>query len=233
MKLKSYEDIKQFIHPDKKNIKIIIKPIEEFYNYKYKKYWIRNQQFQNNPLRYYNWKMNMLWSEKVHFVNEVVEKKYFDTEYYGWCDIGYFRNRGSMDTNIRFLTRWPNNNKINRLNKNKIHYGLLNNNKRFIYSIYNQINNKNTNKLPRIPINPNIVCFSGGFFIVHCTKAKFWKELYDNKLKLYFENNYLVKDDQIIVLDCIVTKETLPHFIVYTENISEKSNWFMFQRILL
>ena len=120
----------------------------------------------------------MLWSEKVHFVYEVVKKKYFDTDYYGWCDIGYFRNRKLLDMSLRFLVNWPNNNKINKLNKDKIHYGLLNNNRTFLNDMYNKINNKNKDNLPIIQTNPNIVCFSGGFFILHHKKAKFWKKLF-------------------------------------------------------
>ena len=184
----------------------------------------------------------MLWSEKVHFVYEVVKKKYFDTEYYGWCDIGYFRNRKDNivdndielnDTDIKLLTNWPDNHKIQKLDKKKIHYGLLNNNRQFLDNIHNQINNKTIHKLPTIQTNPNIIGFSGGFFILHHKKAKFWKKLYNNKLRLYFENNYLVKDDQIIVLDCILTNNTMHHFELHTENIRGKDNWFMFQRILL
>ena len=38
-----------------------------------------------------DWKINMLYSEKINFVKETLQKKYFDTEFYGWCDIGYFR----------------------------------------------------------------------------------------------------------------------------------------------
>ena len=83
-------------------IKIIIKPLEEFYNYKYKDYWIENHT--NNILLNDKscWELNMLWSEKIWFVNECIERKYFETEFYGWCDIGYFRNR-PYDINTRFI----------------------------------------------------------------------------------------------------------------------------------
>jgi len=29
------------------------------------------------------WELNMLWAEKIHFVKETIERKYFDTEFYG------------------------------------------------------------------------------------------------------------------------------------------------------
>jgi hypothetical protein len=44
----------------------------------------------------------MLWSEKISFVKETMDNQYFNTEYYGWCDIGYFRNR-SNDLHTVFL----------------------------------------------------------------------------------------------------------------------------------
>ena len=84
-------------------IKVIIKPLEQFYNYKYKDSWIENHK-KNYLLNYKSsWELNMLWSEKIWFLKETIEQKYFDTEFHGWCDIGYFRNR-STDTHTSKLT---------------------------------------------------------------------------------------------------------------------------------
>ena len=103
------------------NIKIIIKPFNQFYNYKYKDYWIRNHE-KNSLLNDKScWELNMLWAEKTSFVKETIERKYFDTCFYGWCDIGYFRNRTGEynDTNTSELINWPNYDKINALDKKK------------------------------------------------------------------------------------------------------------------
>ena len=111
-------------------IKVIIKPLEEFYNYKYKDYWIENHD-KNLLLNDKScWELNMLWAEKISFVKETIERKYFSSEFYGWCDIGYFRNRVGeyTDTNTRDLMNWPDTNKINQLDKNKIVYACINNN---------------------------------------------------------------------------------------------------------
>ena len=69
-----------------------------------------------------NWQVNMLWSEKIHFVKKVIEDKIFDTEFYGWCDIGYFRCRENMDIPQDAIQRWPDWNKIKSLSQNKIYY---------------------------------------------------------------------------------------------------------------
>ena len=114
-------------------IKVVIKPFTQFYNYKHADYWKRNN---DNPecklSRISEWRLNMLWCEKVHFVNETIEHKYFDTEYYGWCDIGYFRD--TLFPRFTMLAahtayskmihdKWPNPAKIDALDKTRVYYG--------------------------------------------------------------------------------------------------------------
>ena len=210
-------------------IKIILKPLEEFNNYKYKDYWIENHKkniLLNNMV---DWEVNMLWSEKIWFVDETIKKQYFDTDFYGWCDIGYFRNRYN-DLNVNSLKKWPNNITISNLNINTVHYACVNNNNKFLNNLYNLINNKNEIGLPIEPIPPEQNSIAGGFFIIHKNKIDWWCKTFDTKLNLYFKNNYLVKDDQIILIDCIFSDNK--NFTVYRENSDEYDNWFMFQRIL-
>jgi hypothetical protein len=171
----------------------------------------------------------MLWSEKVWFVHETVSKKYFDTEYYGYCDIGYFRNE-SNDMHTNFLSTWPSKNKLLTLDKSKIHYALVNNNLESMNALFRAVNNTNEQGLPIKEIPANQVSVAGGFFIGHRDKIDWWATTYDAKLKLYFENEYLVKDDQMIVIDCIMSN--LKQFQLHEEH-SNFDNWFMFQRLLL
>ena len=112
-----YTDENSCKYINKKNnnkIKIIIKPLFHFYNYKYKDYWIKNHQKNYLLNNKSSWELNMLWAEKIWFVNETIERRYFDTDFYGWCDIGYFRNRNN-DLNTCFLSMWPLNYKILQL----------------------------------------------------------------------------------------------------------------------
>ena len=215
----------------KKNPKIIIiiKPIEYFYNYKYKYFWIKNhtKNFLLNDKS--NWELNMLWSEKIWFVRETIERKYFDTEFYGWCDIGYFRNREN-DTHTRNLLNWGNNQVFLQNINNKICYACINNNNSYMNYLFKLVTNKNKEGLPcqEIPAHQNSI--AGGFFILHKDKIDWWCQTYDNKLVLYFNKDYLVKDDQIILVDCILSN--LHEFLLFLENEEEVDNWFMFQRIL-
>ena len=210
-------------------IKIIIKPFEEFYTYKYKDSWEKNHERNTLLNDRTEWRLNALWSEKVHFVHETMENKYFDTEFYAWCDIGYFRNRNE-DLHTDKLLHWPNYNTINKLDKNKIYYGCINNNNNYMNNLYNLINNKNSLGLPDKPMPPNQQSIAGGFFIIHKNKIDWWVNTYDTKLALYFKHNYLVKDDQIIIADCIFSQQT--EFVLFREENRNFDNWFMFQRIL-
>jgi hypothetical protein len=227
-----YTDEKSIEHINTQHnskIKVIIKPMEQFYNYKYKDYWIKNHE-KNILLKNKTcWELNMLWSEKVWFVNETANNKYYDTEFYGWCDIGYFRNRIN-DSNTSCLLNWSNEKKISLLTKEKIHYGCINTNKRFITQLHKLVNNKNNVGLPQNQIPTNQKSISGGFFILHNKLMPWWAKTYDNKLESYFKNNYLVKDDQIILVDCIFSNTNM--FNLFTEKLFY-DNWFMFQRILM
>ena len=208
-------------------IKVIIKSIEEFYNYKYKDFWIKNH-YKNYLLNEKSsWELNMLWSEKIQFVKDTIDNKYFDTEFYGWCDIGYFRNR-SDDTHTNKLTNWGNNQNILNTNIDKICYACVSNDNSYMNDLLKIVNNKNKYGLPVVPISPEQTSIAGGFFILHKNNIEWLSSTYDKKLKLYFENNYLVKDDQIILVDCILSN--LDRFTLFREDIQGLDNWFMFQR---
>ena len=211
------------------NIIIIIKPLEQFYNYKYKEYWIKNHKTNIYLNDKSCWELNMLWSEKIWFVNETIQNNYFDTEFYGWCDIGYFRNRNE-DLHTSKLINWPNYSIISTFDKNKVYYALVNNDNNQMSYLNKLISNKNNLGLPVNPIPPIQVSVAGGFFILHKTKINWWTKTYDLKLELYFKNNYLVKDDQMILIDCIFTD--INNFVLFKENNIYLDNWFMFQRLL-
>jgi hypothetical protein len=209
---------------------VILKPVEQFCTYKYKNKWMENHEKNYLLNEKVDWKLNMLWSEKINFVMETIKEKYFDTEYYGWCDIGYFRNRPN-DLNIGISRNWPSPKRINALFKNKIYYACINNNNEYINQLKSLVKNKNENGLPNTPIPPDQLSIAGGFFISHKQNLDWWHNEYYTKLKKYFDNNYLVKDDQIIVADCVFTNAEKFHLC--KETAANYDNWFLFQRFLL
>jgi hypothetical protein len=213
-------------------IKIVLKPLEQFYHYAKKDSWIKNHEKNIYLNGMIDWEVNMLWSEKIWFVNETIERKYFETDFYGWCDIGYFRNRPN-DLNTIYLNNWCNNiDDLLEKNKNKIMYACINNDFDYLNSLKKIVNTKTEKGLPIQPIPSTQNSFAGGFFILHKEKISFWLKTYDTLLKKYFENNYLVKDDQIILANCILDEDLKEHFTIFIENNLKYDNWFMFQRIL-
>jgi hypothetical protein len=208
---------------------MVLKPLTECYNYKYKDYFIENQ-LRNRLLHYIDWKLQMIWAEKIHFVSDAYSKGYFQSEWYGWCDIGYFRGRPN-DIQVGSIQHWPNPEKIAKLDTEKIYYARVNNDNKYFWGLVKHILQKNDNGLPSVPIPENQVSIAGGFFLIHYTKIYWWRNTYDDKLIAYFHNDYLVKDDQIIVIDCIANN--FPHFHLVQESDPKYDNWFLFQRYLL
>ena len=171
-----------------------------------------------------------LWNEKTHFLENVYNNQYFETDWYGWCDIGYFRGR-TCDLHVDLIKNWPNYNKIEKLDKKKIHYGNVNGNVERTYEIYRNIKKKNEKGLPIIQIPPDEIFIAAGFFLLYKDNINWWNFVHDEKLKLYMKHDYLVKDDQMIVLDNIVGH--IPRIKIHTEFTNGVfDNWFMFQRIL-
>ena len=211
-------------------IRLIIKPHQEFYNYKYRDDWMRNHEI-NTPLKdRVDWKVNMLWSEKIHFVHETKNNKYFDTDFYGWCDIGYFRCT-PRDLSKHQLNNWASTSKLNELKRDKIYYALVNNDESFIECLYNTVMNKNDVGLPILPIHPVQISVAGGFFLTYKDNVEWWRNTYDERLSLYFQHKYLVKDDQMIIIDCIFSN--LSRFCLCKEENEQYDNWFLFQRFLM
>jgi hypothetical protein len=224
----SYIVIEQLIESNKINskLKVIFKEWDEFYTYKWNSEWIinheKNDLLNNKSSFKTDWKLNMLWNEKVFFVHEAIDNQYFNSEWYGWCDIGYFRNSNTIN--------WPNPNKINNLNKNKIYYGLVCN-INVLEQLVGIVLNKNEINMPKVPIPTDQVSIAGGFFITHKSSLKWWKDTYYSRLNEYFKNNYLVKDDQIIIIDCIINN--LIQFELVHEVDPTKDEWFVFQNFLI
>ena len=179
-----------------------------------------------------DWRVNALWSEKAHFVCETIAQKYFDTEYYGWCDIGYFRGRTTgplRDLPMSQLRGWPNPTKIAVLNPDKIYYGCVNNDWAQIAHCIQVVNDPMQTR----GMDPRLNFIAGGFFMLHKTKAAWWAATYDAKLHRHFAQGRTVKDDQQIIADCVFSKDTQSHFHICREEGGKHDVWFLFQRALL
>ena len=213
-------------------IKVIMKEWDEFYGYKWKDNWIinhtKNNSFNHNSRFNTDWKLNLLWSEKINFIKETKDNKLFDSDWYGWCDIGYFRGGNNLTHND--IKNWPSIDKINSLDKDKIYYGRPGC-KNDLNNLFKVIMNKNKDNMPTIPISAGQISIAGGFFLSHKDKIDWWEITYYSRLNDYFTYNYLVKDDQMVIIDCILNNIT--KFILIEEDNPIKDKWFVFQSFLL
>jgi hypothetical protein len=210
-------------------IRVILKEHTEFYTHSLKKEWLKNHEKNILLNQKTEWKVNMLWSEKIAFVKEAKDRVYFDTEFYGWCDIGYFRceNRNMPYDQIK---DWPNSEKISVLQTNKIYYCQVCPDER-LETMFYQVMQKTEFGLPIEPIIPSQVSIAGGFFVSHKSKLGWWFDTFYNRLKLYFKYEYLVKDDQMIIIDCILND--FHQFELIEQQNPYYDRWFGFQTFLL
>lgn len=211
----SYNDVKKY---ESNTIKIIKKEFSEFYTFKqWGKQWIINHMknaYLNNKCE---WKLNMLWNEKINFVKEAVEKNHFNSNWFILCDIGYFRKNEPGTITTEQIKQWPNTTTIQKLDINKVYYGLVNKS-----NLNHMIA---TNQIPHSQVS-----IAGGFFIIHKKMIETWHTLYYNTIMEYYNNNMLIKDDQIIIVKSIIQNKDLFKLI---EEHTNANKWFVFQRFLL
>ncbi len=204
-------------------ITIVLRELEEFSTYSLKDKWQYNHSINPELNKLIEWKVNMLYAEKIAFVQDA-QKRCPEEEWFIWCDIGYFRRTITREQ----LYQWPNLDKIQQLDSQKIYYNFVQG-----YSTYNEsvrrIQNKNVHGLPSPPIQANQLSFAGGFFMIHRSKVSWWNDTYYAKLHLYFQHKYVVKDDQMLILNCIVEHPSDFHIV----RSANKHDWLFFQQYLL
>jgi hypothetical protein len=213
-------------------IRIVVKPLEEFRQYCHKDKWIENHAKNIWLNQKVGWEVSVLWAEKVHFVKETIQQGFFveaNPSWYGWCDIGYFRPQSGGCLTAPQIRAWPDPQKLAALDPSKIHYALVN---PYIIDIVNCIKNTDPHTgLPQPPIPPNQVSIAGGFFLTTTENLEHWATRFDQRLAQYFQHGALVKDDQIIIIDCILSDPI--RFQLHREETPGYDNWFMFQRLLM
>lgn len=230
----SYNYISHLINLDNPHIKVIIKLLTEFKLYKYHNQWVNNhKQSGLNLHENVSWELNMLWNEKVFFVEDTIKNEYFKTFYYGWCDIGYFRN--NLDNiHTKYLHNWPNMVTLLKqpFTNNVIHYACVQkNNELYKNELLHIKKHYEENQLDQPSSDLLKNYFAGGFFILKHQMIQDYTKIYEEKLEYYFNNSYTIKDDQTILTDIIATNQNL--FCIHNIFKSHFNEWFAFQKILL
>ena len=192
----SWDHICHLINLNDHRIKVIIKPLTEFKLYKYRHQWINNHTKSGlNLHENVGWELNMLWNEKVFFVEDTITNAYFRTFYYGWCDIGYFRNNHD-NIHTKYLNNWPN--MITLLKQpfinNLIHYACVQKDDQIYTNELLHIKRHYEDNLLEHPLSGLLKNYvAGGFFILKHQLIHNFVKIYQEKLEYYFKNNYTIK----------------------------------------
>jgi teichuronic acid biosynthesis glycosyltransferase TuaG len=195
----------------KSNIRIINRPIEEFYTYKYRDYWVENHDKNVLLNKMVDWKVVMLWCEKQQMVMDSM--KYFDTEFYGWVDIGYFRGHEAGDIQVENIKYWGN---CNHLSRDKVYYGCVDK-----YAIY---------KYGTSPIPHNQSSIAGGCYIGAKDTVIWWRNTFYEELNDFIVSGKLIKDDQYVIITAYYKYSNKFQLVIDNEY---NNKWFVFQRYLL
>jgi len=196
----TYNKIK---HLSNKRISFIIKEIEELTYYTYKKFWEQNQ-LKNSTLLNYDWKLAMLWCEKINMVKEIKDK--YNPEYCVWMDIGYWRD------NLKLFDKWL---YLDRVKNNKVYYNMIED-LEIVKNFY-----EDNNYIPETQIS-----IAGGFFISHTDIFNVYSDLFDFKLKQYIREGRFIKDDQMLIAEIAIENPNIFRFV------KGENDWFIFKKFL-
>jgi hypothetical protein len=162
----------------------------------------------------HNPNLYIIWNEKTKFVMDAIGNNFFDTNYFCWCDIGYFRDDNYHSKNFPTLT--------NITQKNKLYILQLHPFTSIEKDMLALIKKKDNHLLN---IFQTIVHLSGNCFIGHDSSWNEWnKNYYAIMDKLIENDSFIGKDQDIMALVSGLYPETV--------SLIEQDNWFFFQKYL-
>lgn len=218
-------------------VAVIERPMEEFHMWKYADFWRKNHDANVLLRRTTSWELNMLWNEKLWFLRDVVRSPppvFEHTKFYAWCDAGYFRSRPGEDLEtaggLNYI-RWATPERMTQLDPAKIYYALVNSDMQYVRHIKGLVQ-----RGAEVPADQ--VTIGGGFCMINGSNTVViddWCLHYENVLIDFMEQGRLVKDDQIILANCIFSSlaEKEGQFFLVKETGNTYDPWFVFQRFLL
>jgi len=133
------------------NTLIVEREFTQLYCNKWHDYWVRD--LARDREKCHNEQLYIIWHEKTKFVEEAIKLDPFGTDYFSWCDMGYFRDKWKLPKYINF-PRIPEN-----MEKNKIHMIIID---QFSQSDINSVIGGNLENVFQAK-----VCTGGGCFLGH------------------------------------------------------------------
>lgn len=188
------------------NIIYEILPFEELVAIKQygKDFWERQKE--RDPEKYHTPELGMIWYEKKEFVLKAIEKNYYNTEYFIWCDAGCVRS-DLYKNNIKNFGQ-----NLTQINENKLNIQQI---KPFL-----------TKEFYSFPD----ICIAGAIMIGNKEKWNMFKKYYDIILEKYDKNKTPTIMDQYIMAGVYQNfKEDINPIYKIEKCVDE---WFFFLEML-
>lgn len=170
------------LRKDRKNTKIIALDFKKLEHYKFYNIYQKHHEIDYYK-KIHSPELYILWAEKLKFVMRAIEKNYFDTDVYIWCDIGIFRETQFLET---FKT-FP---KYESIVKDKMNFLMLQ-----PFSQQNLVKDK----FGLVGQRYGEIRLGGG---IHGGGVDAWKEyekLWDSTLQRYFQAGRFAGQDQCVM----------------------------------
>ena len=199
---------------------IILKKIEEFHNYQYIDYY-RYSHSIDRENGYHSPELYMIWNEKSYFVKEALSINPFHSEWFFWTDIGCVRNYDMLSK----IFSYPNDNKINNLDKEKMNLICIENFRDNDFSL-------DERGVPNIFKNregrscSDIVRVQGGFFGGHINCWERWIEKFEDILKVFMESKTFIGKDQYLMASVYIKNKDQVNLLYANKDHGDP--WFYF-----
>ena len=191
---------------------VIPTSFKEFYSFKYVNDYIKHYEMDTEQRVGHNIFLYMIWAEKSNFLKRTAELNPFNSDYFIWCDIGCFRRPNTQYIN------WPNNEKINLIDKSKI----------TLLSVYpfkdSELLCNKREDLPSFQFENRIggTIFSGGADAINE-----WHKLYYEMLEYFISINRFIGKDQSIMNSVYLLNRDLCNIVNWKPGCHDM--WFYLQ----
>ena len=190
---------------ENKPIVIVELEFEDLYTWKkYKNKWIEHHSLDPEK-NIHSPELYSVWADKPFFLEKAIEKNYFKTTHFFWCDIGAFRESDKM----YLFKNFP---MTNYFQKDKI-----------LFLAIEPL--QETDK--EDGFDSMISRIGGGLWGGDIAACLRWKESYKNTLEKYFKENRFAGKDQIVMLSTYL-KDTSLGVLVKTSI----DQWFCLEYLL-
>lgn len=199
---KSISKINQYRSEFNKSTHIIQIEINELMCYKYLEQWRKTHKLDCHK-NIHSPELYMIWAEKSEFLKKSIELNPFNSEFFLWSDIGYFRNT-NLHLQPNMIKIFPSLQKISELPRDKI---IL------LHVIF--INSENNR-------------IGGGMFGGFKDALLKWHKAYYEILEDFFAKHLFAGQDQLIMKEITVRYPELCNCLVTKYN----DDWFYLHRYL-